>query len=190
MLGEPTNDLDTDMLAAMEDLLDSWPGTLIVVSHDRYFLERVTDQQYAILDRRLRHLPGGVDEYLKLRAAEDRDRASGGAGSSRHPARAERVAGSSAGADPATARRTTDGGTPGAPALTGAERRTAEKELAAVERKMERLQSDAARARDGLATLDQSDYTLLNAEMTKITALEDEVAALEERWLELSEQLD
>ena len=66
MLDEPTNDLDTDMLAAIEDLLDSWPGTLIVVSHDRYLLERVTDQQYAILDGRLRHLPGGVDEYLRI----------------------------------------------------------------------------------------------------------------------------
>ena len=52
----------------MEDLLDSWPGTLIVVSHDRYLMERVTDQQYAILDGRLRHLPGGVEEYLRLRA--------------------------------------------------------------------------------------------------------------------------
>lgn len=69
ILDEPTNDLDTDMLAAMEDLLDSWPGTLIVVSHDRYFLERVTDQQYGILGGRLRHLPGGVDEYLRLRAS-------------------------------------------------------------------------------------------------------------------------
>lgn len=69
LLDEPTNDLDADMLAAMEDLLDTWPGTLIVVSHDRYLLERVTDQQYAILDGRLRHLPGGIDEYLQLRRA-------------------------------------------------------------------------------------------------------------------------
>ena len=68
ILDEPTNDLDTDMLAAMEDLLDSWPGTLLVVSHDRYLLERVTDQQYAMLDGHLRHLPGGVEEYLKLQA--------------------------------------------------------------------------------------------------------------------------
>jgi ATP-binding cassette subfamily F protein uup len=68
ILDEPTNDLDTDMLAAMEDLLDSWPGTLIVISHDRYLLERVTDNQYAILgDGALRHLPGGVDQYLQLR---------------------------------------------------------------------------------------------------------------------------
>ncbi|MDN6528022.1 MAG: ATP-binding cassette domain-containing protein, partial [Brevibacterium sp.] len=68
ILDEPTNDVDSDMLAAMEDLLDSWPATLIVVSHDRYLLERVTDQQYAILDHGLRHVPGGVDEYLALRA--------------------------------------------------------------------------------------------------------------------------
>jgi ABC transport system ATP-binding/permease protein len=66
LLDEPTNDVDTDMLTATEDLLDSWAGTLIVVSHDRYLLERVTDQQYAILDGRLRHLPGGIDEYLRL----------------------------------------------------------------------------------------------------------------------------
>jgi ATP-binding cassette subfamily F protein uup len=66
VLDEPSNDLDTEMLAAMEDLLDSWPGTLLVVSHDRYLMERVTDQQYAILDGRLRHMPGGVDQYLDL----------------------------------------------------------------------------------------------------------------------------
>ena len=68
ILDEPTNDLDTDMLAQVEDLLDSWPGTLIVVSHDRYLLERVTDTQYALLgDGALRHLPRGVDQYLELR---------------------------------------------------------------------------------------------------------------------------
>ena len=67
ILDEPTNDVDTEMLAAMEDLLDSWPGTLIVVSHDRYLLERITDQQYAVMDGHLRHVPGGVEEYLRLR---------------------------------------------------------------------------------------------------------------------------
>jgi len=71
ILDEPTNDLDTDMLAQVEDLLDSWPGTLIVVSHDRYLLERVTDTQYALLgDGALRHLPRGVDQYLELRGAK------------------------------------------------------------------------------------------------------------------------
>ncbi|WP_125098783.1 ABC-F family ATP-binding cassette domain-containing protein [Leucobacter chromiireducens] len=174
ILDEPTNDLDTDMLAAMEDLLDSWPGTLIVVSHDRYFLERVTDQQYAIFDRKLRHLPGGVDQYLELRGAEETAKRDGGAGAS-----AAGAAGAAGAASPAAS----------APKLSGAELRAAQKELAAVERKLEKLQQQIARDRDRLATLDQSDYTLLNAEMAKITALEAEVGELEESWLELSEEL-
>jgi ABC transport system ATP-binding/permease protein len=94
VLDEPTNDVDTDMLTATEDLLDSWPGTLIVVSHDRYLLERVTDQQYAILDGRLRHLPGGIDEYLQLVA----DRSSGARVSEPAPS-------ASAGADRYAARK-------------------------------------------------------------------------------------
>ena len=168
ILDEPTNDLDTDMLAAMEDLLDSWPGTLIVVSHDRYFLERVTDQQYAILDRQLRHLPNGVDEYLRLRQAEEHAKESAAGGSS---------------AKQATATASAE------PKLSGRELRDAEKELSAVERKLERMQRDIVAARDGLATLDQGDYQLLNVEMAKIVALEEAVAQLEERWLELSELL-
>ncbi|CAB4543090.1 unannotated protein [freshwater metagenome] len=68
ILDEPTNDLDTDMLTALEDLLDGWPGTLIVVSHDRYLMERTTDNQYAILPNgTFRHLPGGVDQYLNTK---------------------------------------------------------------------------------------------------------------------------
>ena len=65
VLDEPGNDLDTDMLAVLEDLLDTWPGTLILVSHDRYLMERVTDDQFALIDGTLRHVPGGVDEYLR-----------------------------------------------------------------------------------------------------------------------------
>ena len=68
LLDEPTNDLDTDTLAELEDLLDSWPGTLVVVSHDRYLLERVCDTTVAILDESLAALPGGVDEYLARRS--------------------------------------------------------------------------------------------------------------------------
>ncbi|RKQ95060.1 ATPase subunit of ABC transporter with duplicated ATPase domains [Mycolicibacterium mucogenicum 261Sha1.1M5] len=177
ILDEPTNDLDTDMLAAMEDLLDSWPGTLIVVSHDRYFLERVTDQQYAILDKRLRHLPNGVDEYLKLRQAEERAKEAAAAGGG------AKQAASSAGSQASNAAQ------PAQPKLSGRELRDAQKELSSVERKMEKLQGDIAKSRDGLATLDQADYALLNAEMAKITALEAEVESLEERWLELSEAL-
>ncbi|GAA2232836.1 ABC-F family ATP-binding cassette domain-containing protein [Rarobacter faecitabidus] len=167
ILDEPTNDVDTDMLAAMEDLLDSWPGTLIVVSHDRYLLERVTDQQYAIWNHRLRHLPGGVDEYLRI---------AGGGESNPAPD-------SPLSANAATAAEDSSEGS----SLTGRELRDAQKELAALERRIEKLTEQAAKARTGLADLDQSDYALLNAEMVKITALEDEATALEERWLELSD---
>ncbi|WP_434810215.1 ABC-F family ATP-binding cassette domain-containing protein [Microbacterium sp. bgisy189] len=169
ILDEPTNDLDTDMLAAMEDLLDSWPGTLIVVSHDRYFLERVTDQQYAILPGadgvgRLRHLPGGVDEYLRRRA-EQRAR-------------------------PVASGPSTNGSTqPAVPALSGADLRAAQKELAATERRMQKLQQDAVTRRDRLADHDQADYVGLGEKMAEIQAIESEVSALEDRWLELSEQL-
>ena len=69
IMDEPGNDLDTDMLAVMEDLLDTWPGTLIVVSHDRYLLERVTDQQFALIGGKVRHLPGGVQDYLDMTEA-------------------------------------------------------------------------------------------------------------------------
>ena len=70
LLDEPTNDLDIDTLTALEDLLDGWPGTLVVVSHDRYFVERVCDDVYALTDDgRIRHLPGGIDEYVAMRAA-------------------------------------------------------------------------------------------------------------------------
>jgi len=70
LLDEPTNDLDTDTLAALEDLLDSWAGTLIVVSHDRYLIERICDSTVALLgDGSLAALPGGVEEYLTRRAA-------------------------------------------------------------------------------------------------------------------------
>ncbi|MGE3193494.1 MAG: ABC-F family ATP-binding cassette domain-containing protein [Microbacteriaceae bacterium] len=171
ILDEPTNDLDTDMLAAMEDLLDSWPGTLLVVSHDRYLIERVTDQQYAILDGRLRHLPGGVEEYLKLRAAGGR-----------------------AGRDAAVPRPAPGFDTRPAvathPALAGAARREAEKELSATDRRLAKL-ADSIRAKhDEFAAHDQSDYQGLGALQQQLTALEDEHAALEERWLELSELLE
>lgn len=166
VLDEPTNDLDTDMLAAMEDLLDSWPGTLLVVSHDRYFLERVTDQQYAILDHKLRHLPGGVDQYLELRAAEE-------------------AAAEAGGSQPAAAKQTVKV----EPKISGAERRTAEKERSAAERKIAKLQKEVEQTRDGLATLDQGNFELLNAEMSKISAAEAEIEALELRWLELEELL-
>ena len=98
LLDEPTNDLDIDTLNVLEDFLDSWPGTLIVVSHDRYFLERVTDSVWALLgDGQVSMLPRGVDEYLERRAAahavpaavrrrRTRGRDPGGAGQGQRPA--------------------------------------------------------------------------------------------------------
>lgn len=157
LLDEPTNDVDTDMLTATEELLDSWAGTLIVVSHDRYLLERVTDQQYAILDGRLRHLPGGIDEYLRLAARPTA---------------------------PAPARPAAQ------QAMSGAQRRTAEKELAAIDRQLVRLAGRIAAKHTELAEHDQSDHVGVTRLTQELGLLEDEVAAQEGRWLELSEVLD
>jgi len=161
ILDEPTNDLDTDMLAAIEDLLDSWAGTLLVVSHDRYFIERVTDQQYAVIDGRLRHLPGGVDEYLRLRAT--------------------RLA-----APAAPPAASTTGGA-SASTLAGADLRAAQKEVAAAERRIQKLTSQVDAARSALAEHDQADYVGLGEKMQRIGEMEAEIATLEERWFELSE---
>lgn len=172
ILDEPTNDMDTDMLAAIEDLLDSWSGTLLVVSHDRYFLERVTDQQYAILGGRLRHLPGGVDEYLRLRAAQQKSDAGRASSASKAPAAPTSDAASAP------------------PALDGAARRVAEKDLAAVERKIARLAADVDARKHALVEHDQSDYAGLAAIMKEIAAVEAEIVALEDHWLELSSALE
>ena len=161
LLDEPTNDVDTDMLTATEDLLDSWPGTLIVVSHDRYLLERVTDQQYAILDGRLRHLPGGVDEYLKLASQRT---------ASASPAPATSIA---------------------APqAISGAELRAAQKEITAIDRRLMRLADQIAAKHLELAEHDQSDHVGITRLTKELRDLEGDVATLEARWLELSEVVE
>jgi ABC transport system ATP-binding/permease protein len=161
LLDEPTNDVDTDMLAATEDLLDSWPGTLIVVSHDRYLLERVTDQQYAILDGRLRHLPGGVDEYLRLAAQATSERA---APTTTRPAEPQQI--------------------------SGAELRAAQKEIAAIDRKLARLGDQIAAKHHELADHDQSDHIGVTRLTEQLRKLEVEVADLESSWLEISETLE
>ncbi len=179
ILDEPTNDLDTDMLAALEDLLDSWPGTLIVVSHDRYFLERVTDQQYGILQGRLRHLPGGVDEYLRLRATSSVEPAETPVISTSAMSGTSQVEppGSAALAEPVETTAT----------LSGAERRAAQKEVASIERRMDKLNAQIQAMHERLVAHDPSDFEGLQRQSTKLSELEDEVASLEERWLELSE---
>jgi ATPase subunit of ABC transporter with duplicated ATPase domains len=167
ILDEPTNDMDTDMLAVIEDLLDSWPGTLIAVSHDRYFLERVTDQQYAILDGRLRHLPGGVDEYLRLRS------------------RAVQEGGSPA-ARPATAAPVPsgDGFAPGSAA-----ERAAKKELDRLDRQIARAGEREAKLHAELAA-NATDYAKLTELGAQLAAVEAEKSDLEERWLEVAGSLE
>ena len=163
VLDEPTNDLDTDMLAALEDLLDSWSGCLIVVTHDRYFMERVTDQQYGILDGHLRHLPGGVDEYLRLRQAQaTRSRA----------------------ATPLAA------AAPNGTTRSSADTRAARKEMAATERKLERLAERIDALHRQMAEHDQSDYAGMVRLGQDLRDAEAEQATLEDRWLELSELVD
>ncbi|TFD28133.1 ABC-F family ATP-binding cassette domain-containing protein [Cryobacterium lyxosi] len=165
ILDEPTNDLDTDMLAAMEDLLDSFPGTLLVVSHDRYLIERVTDNQYAVMDGGFRHLPGGVDQYLEVRRKAVSGPASG---------------------TPADAA----GANKKIPTLGGAELRNAQKELGSIDRKVVKLQERIAQKHEKLAAHDQSDFAGLSELGVKLTELEETIATLETRWVELTELIE
>ncbi|MDH5152593.1 ABC-F family ATP-binding cassette domain-containing protein [Kocuria palustris] len=164
VLDEPSNDLDTDMLAAMEDLLDTWPGTLLVVSHDRYLLERVTDQQYAVLDGRFRHLPGGVDDYLRL---------------------ADGSALQTSESNPMAASASSQGSS-----LSGAESRAMQKEVGSIERKLSKLRETVAAREQELADHDQTDFEGLGEITARMNAAKDEIDELEMRWLELSEQLE
>ena len=160
ILDEPTNDLDTDILTAMEHLLDSWPGTLIVVSHDRYLLERVTDDQFALLgDGSLRHLTGGIEQYLQLRADS--------LGSKSEP--------KASNAKPT--------------GLTGAALRDAEKNLARIERALEKLSGDEAILHGKMAEHDTSDFDGLSELSAKQSELNKKRDDLEAEWLETSELL-
>ena len=187
VLDEPTNDMDTDMLAAMEDLLDTWPGPLLVVSHDRYLLERITDTQYAVLDGTVRHVPGGVEQYLALRAASE-EAAAGPASSRATGAGSSGAAGSGSGAGGAGPSGS-GGSSAGAAALSGAEAHAAQKELGAIERRMQKLEKQTESLHAKLAGHDQSDYQGLQEITAQLQEVERENEELEERWLELSEQL-
>ncbi|HSY16240.1 MAG TPA: ABC-F family ATP-binding cassette domain-containing protein [Jatrophihabitantaceae bacterium] len=164
LLDEPTNDLDTDTLAALEDLLDSWPGTLVVVSHDRYLLERVCDINVALLgDGSLAALPGGVEEYLRRR----RD-----AAATATPGAAGDASGSAA----AAATSTTRGGDP----------RAARKELTKLERQLATLDKKVAKLHSQLAehATDYQRVAELSAELDELVAAKN---ATEEAWLELAD---
>jgi ATP-binding cassette subfamily F protein uup len=160
VLDEPTNDLDIDTLTALEDLLDGWPGTLVVVSHDRYFVERVCDDVYALMgDGGLRHLPGGIDQYLQLRHA------------------AEEAEASAAAAAPPTAQRR-----PGA----GGAAREARKEAARLERALDKLAARETELHTAMAEA-ATDFDRLRALDAELAALTAEREELEGAWLEASE---
>lgn len=167
IMDEPGNDLDTDMLGVMEDLLDTWPGTLIVVSHDRFLLERTTDSQYALLDGKIRHLPRGVEDYLAMVEA--------GAG-----------AGSDSGS--------TDGG--GVSDGDSDDKQTrqkkydASKRVSAIERKLAKLEKDRARVETKMAQQAGSDFKALEELNAQLRSLDGEKNDLEAEWMELGEFLE
>ncbi|MEV7649016.1 ABC-F family ATP-binding cassette domain-containing protein [Arthrobacter sp. NPDC089319] len=169
MLDEPTNDLDTDTLAAVEDVLDGWPGTLVVVSHDRYLLERVTDHQMALLgDGKLRGLPGGVDQYLELREAS--------------------LAGKSSPA-PASGAAETAPGT----VHSEADKRQAKKDLNRIERQLGKLAQQEDKLKEQMHTAGAKadvDFSGLAEMNRKLQEIAEEKEGLELEWLEVSEILE
>ena len=171
LLDEPTNDLDIDTLTALEDLLDGWPGTLVIVSHDRYFVERVCDNVYALTGTGgLRHLPGGIEQYVEqLRRAGERD---GGGGA--ETARAPHGQGTSAGAKLRAARKETQ---------------RSERELTRLERAIERL-SERETALHEQMTANGTDHSRLAELQSELEPLRAEREALETSWLETSQALE
>ncbi|MDT7507473.1 ATP-binding cassette domain-containing protein [Bifidobacterium sp. H6bp22N] len=167
IMDEPGNDLDTDMLAVMEDMLDSWPGTLIVVSHDRYLLERVTDQQFALINGKVVHLPGGVQDYLDMVESADREAADAPSQTSAkeagdpNQAKAERVA-----------------------------RRNLSKQASAIERKLAKLADQRKELERQMAEHDPGDYQGLNELNSKLKDLTEQSDQLEEEWLTIGEELE
>ena len=195
IMDEPGNDLDTDLLAVMEDLLDTWPGTLIVVSHDRYLLERVTDQQFALIGGKVRHLPGGVQDYLDMvedlkngkGLPEDRAGFAGTGGSS-----AKRGAqGKGSAAESLPQSTSSEGAQDSAePKLSGKAFHEASKRVNAIERKLAKLEEQKSDLEAQMASHDPSDYEGLNKLNEQLTAVNSESDDLEAEWLELSEQLE
>lgn len=177
ILDEPTNDLDTDTLAQLEDLLDSFPGTLVVVSHDRYLLQRVTDSQVALLaDGTLAALPGGVEQYLQLRATAQKT-AGAGKGTSANKTSVE---------DNATTNKP--------PQKSGAEIYRVRKELSAIEKKLDKLQQQLKQLdhelSEGAADTSSEGLAHLQKLNQRRGQLVSEAEELEEAWLRLSETLE
>lgn len=178
ILDEPGNDLDTDMLAQVEDLLDGWPGTLLLVTHDRYLMERVTDNQYALINGKIRHLPRGVDEYLEL-VGRTTDERGGVVASSSGKASASKQPSTSAGELAAGA----------ASKLSGGEIRALRKSMASAERKMDTLRGKIEGIHQAMTEVDPSDYVKLGDMQKEIREIEAQIEALEEEWMEAAEAL-
>ena len=192
LLDEPTNDLDTDTLASMEDLLDTFPGTLVVVSHDRYLLERVTDHQVALLgDGTLRALPGGVEQYLELRAE-----GIGGLTRASSPDPSDEGA---RGTTPAAGGAGGDRNEGVAPAATPSDsqvRRAAKKEADRLERRLQKLRGEVSEVEDHLAEVsgaiatDASRVPELQELSERLASLNQEVDEAETEWLEAAERME
>lgn len=178
ILDEPGNDLDTDMLAQVEDLLDGWPGTLLLVTHDRYLMERVTDNQYALINGKIRHLPRGVDEYLEL-VGRTTDERGGVVASSSGKASTSKQPSTSAG----------EQATGAASKLSGGEIRALRKSMASAERKMDTLRGKIEGIHQAMTEVDPSDYVKLGDMQKEIKQIEAQVEALEEEWMEAAEAL-
>lgn len=176
VLDEPSNDMDIDMLLAMENLLDTWPGTLILVTHDRYLMERVTDHQFALINGTLRHVPRGADEYLEQLAAVRLERGTQRFGIDDQTSTEER---------PAQPQKPNE--TPLKQGLSGGEMRELRKRLNSLERRMQTLEGKIAQAQEEQAQTDPSDYIALGEIQTKIAQFQKELDSLEEQWLEISE---
>ena len=194
ILDEPSNDLDTDMLVAVENVLDTWPGTLILVSHDRYLMERVTDDQFALIEGKVVHVPRGVDEYLEL--LEDRAHAKQKGGSSSAAGSSSKGGdkGNTAGKGSAQSGGTRDAASgakdSSGSVLSAAQARDIRKKLQSLERKMNTAQRKVDEAKQAQLEVDPYDYVALGEAQIKVKECEDRLAALEEEWLEHAAMLE
>ena len=189
ILDEPGNDLDTDMLAAVESLLDGWPGTLLLVTHDRYLMERVTDHQFALINGKVRHLPGGVDEYLKLAEEVDREAAKSAGGGRGNDSGVGSVGGDLGRPSLATSSNPGNAAASCAPVLSGGEQRALRKLMTSNEKKIETLKGKIEKKQLEMAAADQSDYLVLTAMQEEIADFETQIEALELEWFEAAEKL-
>jgi ABC transport system ATP-binding/permease protein len=188
ILDEPDNDLDIDMLAVVESLLDTWPGTLLLITHDRYLMERVTDSQFALVDGKVRHVPGGVDEYLRL--LDERGHVPSEA---KTPTPKVKVNAADSAAGRETARSTCPSSDEPSgdnePTLSRAEEYSLKKELASTERKLETLCKRADAIRAEMKETDPSDYVALLDDQARLREVEQQISDLEDKWMELSSRL-